>query len=74
LVINNIDVVVGSLALIGAGLSAMVIRDYRTMKRVTRKDKNSDQFLLNLDSHDPTPYGKLLGINNEGEGSEQSED
>jgi hypothetical protein len=67
LVINNIDVVVGSLALIGAGLSAMVIRDYRHMKRVTRKDKNSDEFLLNLDSHDPTPYGKLLGTNDEGD-------
>ena len=61
MVINNIDVVVGSLALIGAGLSAMVIRDYRHMKRVTRKDKNSvEQFINELDSHDPTCYGQFI--------------
>jgi hypothetical protein len=61
LVINNIDVVVGSLALIGAGLSAMVIRDYRHMKRVTRKDKNSvEQFINELDSHDPTCYDQFI--------------
>jgi hypothetical protein len=70
----NSTIIIISLCLIGLGISLMVIRDYRTMKRVTRKDKNSDQFLLNLDSHDPTPYGKLLGINDEGEGSEQSKD
>ena len=61
MVINNIDVVVGSLALIGAGLSAMVIRDYRHMKRVTRKDKNSvEQFINELDSHDPTCYDQFI--------------
>ena len=45
----------------------MIIRDYRNMRRATRKDKNSDQFLLNLKPHDPTPYGKLLGTNDEGD-------
>ena len=75
MVIDNIDVVVGSLALIGAGLSAMVIRDYRTMKRVTRKDKNSvEQFINELDNHDPTCYDQFIATNDEGEGSEQSKD
>jgi hypothetical protein len=61
LVINNIDVVVGSLALIGAGLSAMIIRDYRHMKRVTRKDKNSvEEFIQELDGHDPTCYDQFI--------------
>jgi len=66
----NSTIIIISLCLIGLGISLMVIRDYRTMKRVTRKDKNSDQFLLNLDSHDPTPYGKLLGTNDEGDSDE----
>ena len=50
----------------------MVIRDYRNMKRATRKDKNSVEFLLNFKPHDPTPYDKLLGTNDEGDRSEQN--
>jgi len=63
---NNIEIIITS-ALIVSGLSLMIIRDYRNMRRATRKDKNSDQFLLNLKPHDPTPYGKLLGTNDEGD-------
>ena len=70
---NSTEIII-TIGLIGFGISLMVIRDYRTMKRATRKDKNSDEFLLNLDSHDPTPYAKLLGTNDEGDGCEQSKD
>jgi hypothetical protein len=64
---NSTEIII-TIGLIGLGISLMVIRDYRTMKRATRKDKNSNEFLLNLDLHDPTPYAKLLGTNDEGDG------
>ena len=57
---TDTDIIVASLALIGGGFSLMVIRDYRAMKRATRKNKNSvQQFIQELDNHDPTQYGKF---------------
>jgi len=66
---NNAQIIIGSLVLIGAGLSAMVIRDYRYMKRAVREHKSAkvEQFIQDLDNHPPTCYDQIIVINNEGD-------
>jgi hypothetical protein len=64
---NSIEIII-TMSLIGLGLSLMVIRDYRMMKRVTRKNKNSvEQFINELDNHDPTCYDQFIATD-KGEG------
>ena len=71
----NSTVIIISLCLIGLGISLMVLRDYRTMKRATRKDKNSvEQFINELDNHDPTCYDQFIATNNEGVSNERGND
>jgi len=64
---NSIEIIITS-ALIVSGLSLMIIRDYRNMRRATRKDKNLvEQFINELDSHDPTCYDQFIATD-KGEG------
>ena len=57
---NNTMIIIISLSLVGLGMSLMIWRDYRNMKRATVKQKDLSEFLHDLDSHDPTPYDKLV--------------
>jgi hypothetical protein len=64
----NSTIIIISLCLIGLGISLMIIRDYRNMRRATRKDKNSvEQFINELDNHDPTCYDQFIATD-KGEG------
>lgn len=56
------DILPFAILLIFFGFGLMVLRDYRNVKKSIRNRPHLNEFLDGLDNHDPTPYDKIVGI------------